>query len=231
MQKFVIEVRESMAMDASSADELGREKEETQPGLTRRRFTQGAIGAAALFAVGGAGRAFAGEVSLLRPPGGQDEDLLMGACIRCDRCRSACPTEVIDVATVSDGLLNARTPKMNFHLGACDTCDGEYKCIRACTTGALTLFDPEVNKIGMAVIDFDKCEAYGISAQCKYECVEVCPNEALEKLEDGRLSLDEDLCWGCGMCENVCPTNSYRAYSGSTARGVNIAHWEVESRG
>lgn len=211
--------------------ELDNNQESGETGVTRRQFALGVAGAAALFAVGGAGKAFAGETALLRPPGGQDEALFLGACIRCDRCRSACPTKAISVATLSDGLLNARTPKLDFTLGACDTCNGEYRCIRACTTGALTSFDPETEKLGMAVIDFEKCAAYGVSARCKYQCVDVCPNQALVKLDDGRLSLDEDLCWGCGICENVCPTNSYRVYSGSTKRGINVVHREVLAHG
>ncbi len=39
-------------------------------------------------------------------------------------------------------------------------------------------------------------------------CVEVCPNEALTKREDGPVVLDEDLCDGCQTCIEACPYNS-----------------------
>ena len=82
-----------------------------QPAFGRRTFVVGAVGVAALFAVGGVGKAVAGERALLRPPGAQDDQRLLGACIKCDRCRSVCPENVIDVAHLEDGLVNARTPE------------------------------------------------------------------------------------------------------------------------
>ena len=38
-------------------------------------------------------------------------------------------------------------------------------------------------------------------------CVEVCPNDALVKREDGPVVLHEDLCDGCQACNNACPYN------------------------
>lgn len=202
-----------------------RDKGFAMPLMTRRRFAEGVAGVALLVAFGATGRAFAGEASLMRPPGGQSAELLYGACIRCDRCRSACPQGVIDVATIEDGLIEMRTPKMNFHLGYCDECGGEYRCVEACTAGALRPFDKAVDRIGIAVIDFDRCETYGISARCKAECVSACPEQALSLNESGRLVINDALCWGCGACEYVCPSNSYRVYDGSTERGINIQVW------
>ena len=45
--------------------------------------------------------------------------------------------------------------------------------------------------------------------------------------EEGRLVLDESLCWGCGACEYFCVSDSYQAYSGSARRGINIVKAEV----
>lgn len=195
-------------------------------GITRRSLLEGCLGAAAIVAVGGMGIAFAGNQEILRPPGGQDENELVGACIRCDRCRSICPTNAIDVATVEDGVADMRTPKMNFRIGYCDSCDGRYRCFDVCPTQALGSFDKTVQKIGMAVIDYGQCVAFGISGRCNGKCIDYCPEQALSFDENNRLVLDEDLCWGCGICEYICPSNAYGAYSGSSKRGINIELWK-----
>lgn len=194
--------------------------------LTRRGLVQGAVGATALVALGGASRAFGLPTDALRPPGAQDDERFWGSCIRCDRCRGVCPTRAIGVAKLEDGVTAARAPKMEFRLGYCDTCDGAYHCIASCPTGALKSFDPSVDKLGMAVIDQGKCETYGLSASCDTECIDVCSAEALSLDDGGRLIVDEGACWGCGACEYVCPANAYRAYDGSTGRGINIEPWK-----
>ena len=196
------------------------------PGLTRRNLLLGVGGAAVLVALGGAGVAWGASEDLMHPPGGGDDDHFYAACIRCDRCGNICPTHAIGVAKLESGLLSVRTPKMEFRHGYCDACDGDYRCIAACPTGALRSFDPSTDKIGTAVIDEDKCETYGVSASCGRVCIEACPAEALLEDEVGRVYVDEDACWGCGACEYVCPTNAYRTYDGSTLRGVNVVAWK-----
>lgn len=190
--------------------------------VTRRTVVEGAGVAVALLVFGGATRAIAGEAPQLRPPGGQDEALFQGACIRCDRCRAVCPTKAIGVGTLDSGLINVRTPVMDFRSGYCDMCDGAFKCIEACPTGALTAFDALADKIGIAVVDTEECQLYGVSAKCNAPCIEACAYEALRLDENGRLAVNEEKCNGCGACEYVCPTNAYRTYSGSGKRGINI---------
>ena len=96
--------------------------------ISRREVVTGGVAVAALLALGGTGVALAGERQLLRPPGRPERGAFMGACIKCDRCRSACPHGAIDVAHLEDGIVNARTPKMNFRKGFCDFClpDGAH---------------------------------------------------------------------------------------------------------
>ena len=98
-------------------------------------------------------RGLCGEGELLRPPGGQDERALAAACLKCDRCRSACPTGAVAVASVGDGFLRARTPVLDFHKGYCDFCG---KCIEVCPTGALRSFDETAEKLGVAVVQKDR---------------------------------------------------------------------------
>ncbi len=192
------------------------------PTLSRRAVVGGVVGVASMFAVGGGVKAFAGDRDFLRPPGGQDYDHFVGACIKCDRCRSICDRGAIAVCTTGDGLLHARMPKMNYREGYCDTCDGEYRCIATCPTQALTSFDAEADKIGLAVIDTDECLTYSTSGHCDARCTNACAWDALYLNESGRLEIIEDRCNGCGACEYVCPSSTYGYYSNSNLRGINV---------
>lgn len=198
------------------------DKETKEPTLSRRSVVVGSAGIAAMLLLGAGTKAFAGEKDFLRPPGGQDYNGLFSACIRCDRCRSACDRNVISVCGDSEGIVNMRLPKLDFRRGFCDLCGGEFKCIEACPTGALTSFDAHSQKIGMAVVDTNECLTYHISGQCDARCIEACDAEALWLDDDGRLRIDESKCYGCGACEYVCPSNAYASYSGTGLRGINI---------
>lgn len=195
--------------------------------ITRRELLGGVVGAAALMVVGAGGKYAYGasETSLLRPPGGQDEAHFIATCIRCDRCVTVCPTEVIAIANLDDGFVNARTPYMNFRQGSCTFCDGEYRCIANCPTLALKPFDYETDKIGLAVVDSDLCISFAAVGGCRI-CVDECPYEALSLDENSRPVVDASLCNGCGICETKCPSSVYRKYSKSGKRGINI---EIDS--
>ncbi len=126
---------------------------------------------------------------------------------------------------LTPGIIGARLPIMDFREGYCDMCDGAFRCIAACPTGALTDFDPYVDKIGMAVVDEAECQLYGISGTCNAPCIDACEWDALSLDENGRLVVDEKRCNGCGACEYVCPTSAYRNYDASNKRGINVEVW------
>jgi len=182
----------------------------------RRQFLKiaGGIGAVLL------GLGVTGNVQhksrLLRPPGGQDEFRFFSCCIRCDRCRSICPTKVIGLAHVRDGIMNARTPILEFHQGSCDFCG---KCVDVCPTGALQSFDEKHVKIGVAEIQQDNCLAYD-SRGCRL-CVDACPYEAIS-LSGGYPIVDKEKCNGCGKCEQVCPALVLHGFSGKRIRGIKV---------
>ena len=196
------------------------------PTMTRKGFLI-ASGAslAVLFGLGALGAEEAHAVEHLRPPGGQDGTTLLGACIKCDRCRSACPQNVIDVGHLEDGIANARTPILDFTKGYCDFCEGhaEYRCVQSCPTGALLAgFDPEVNALGIARVNTDECLLYRSgSGSCSKQCIGACAYSAIE-LVDGELLVDESQCNGCGACEFFCPSTSYGSFTGTMRRGISV---------
>ena len=155
--------------------------------------------------------------TLLRPPGGQNEEDFIAQCLKCDRCRSACPTSVIGLADLSDSVLDARTPVMKFHLGYCDFCN---RCVEVCPTQALRPFDQNTVKIGLATIRKDICIAWN-SSGCTV-CEEECSYQAISLDEEKRPVVDPVKCNGCGICENVCPALALKSYIGGKVRGIEV---------
>ncbi|MGN0038160.1 MAG: 4Fe-4S dicluster domain-containing protein [Coriobacteriales bacterium] len=185
--------------------------------MSRRTMIKAGAVACGLIALGGAGKAFAGDGSLLRPPGGQDEDRFLGACIGCDRCRSVCPLGCIITGQLEDGLINVRKPLLDYNRSGCDFCG---KCIEVCPTAALTPFDYRTQAVGVAAIDPERCLAFENGA-CRV-CVDKCPYGALSLSASGQPVLDETRCNGCGICQKACPSNTYRSYAGGQHRAIRV---------
>lgn len=185
--------------------------------ISRRTFLYSAGALAGLFAVGGVAAATPKNSSLLRPPGGQDEAAFLAACLRCDKCRSICPENCISICTLEQGLVNYRTPRIDFHKGQCTFCD---ECINVCPTKALDSFNEETNKIGVAVVDTEQCIAYHLGG-CQV-CADNCTYDAISMTSSGKPVVNEQLCNGCGRCEYACPSASLGAYQGSKLRGINV---------
>lgn len=192
--------------------------------ISRRDFVVGAASVVALCAVGGVAYASSPEDQLLRPPGGQDDSKFLASCVRCDRCRSVCPTNCIDFSHLEDGLANMRAPKLNYHLGYCIFCG---KCADVCPTGILSYLDPAVDKIGTAVVLPSQCVAFRSPGSCS-RCVEVCPYGAVS-LQGQVPVVDSNLCNGCGQCVYECPALIYTSSEATDKRGIEVyAESDVE---
>ena len=185
----------------------GVKKDQTYLGMTRRTFSLAVGGGLAMLGLGGL--KFVGTNPVIRPPGGKDEDHLVSACIRCQRCYEICPHNVIRPSHIEDGILTMRTPTFDFSHGFCDWCEehnnGEPLCVKACPTEALKLpvgATAEETIIGKAIIKEDWCLAYKLIG-CRF-CYDACPYEAMDIDEHGRPYVIDDKCNGCGACESVC---------------------------
>lgn len=199
--------------------------------LSRRTLCAGAVGAASMLAVGTL--KLVPSSPHVRPPGGQDEDALIGACIRCQRCVEACPKGAIAAQHVEEGVLTVRTPVASFDRGWCDFCEeengGDPLCVRHCPTGALSLRAVASGGVplsqslvlGKAVIVREWCLGYRLTG-CRY-CYDVCPYGAIELDDTGRPYVIAEACNGCGACQSVCVSMQEGSLSeGATSRAIVV---------
>jgi ferredoxin len=155
---------------------------------------------------------------LIRPPGAENE-VLLSTCIRCGECSTVCPTNAIQMSVLEGGPEGFWTPVVVPRIGYCD-----YSC-RACgqvcpvdALPTLTLEEKRQQVIGKAEIDQDRCLPWAENTEC-IVCEEMCPipDKAIElEIVDIQTATGEwkviqrpkviqQLCIGCGICENKCP--------------------------
>lgn len=204
-------------------------EEHAVPVVSRRTWCMGAASVAALFGLGAL--RFAPEMTLVRPPGGLDEDNLVSKCIHCSKCVESCPRRVIALSHLEDGVLALRTPYMRFNEDYCDGCaqanGGVPLCVKNCPTGALQNVQMDMTGqvfIGVARID-DTCLARR-EAMCRW-CYDACPYEAMGLDSIGRPFVIEDLCNGCGACEAACVSlTAGSKVPGATKRAITVQTYE-----
>jgi ferredoxin len=156
---------------------------------------------------------------LIRPPGAQPEKEFLRRCVKCGECMKVCITNGLQPAFLEAGMEGIWTPILVPAIGYC-----EYRCTlcgQVCPTGAirkLTLEEKEKVKIGLAMIDKNRCLPYAHATPC-IVCEEVCPTSKKaiwfekvtvftrkgKKFEVKQPHVDLNLCVGCGICEMKCP--------------------------
>ncbi|KMP10495.1 hypothetical protein UZ36_07435 [Candidatus Nitromaritima sp. SCGC AAA799-C22] len=148
---------------------------------------------------------FTKRVPLIRPPGASTERRFLQDCTRCDKCIHACPKDAIVKAPKKFGFLVMGTPYIDPKKNPCVMCD-DLPCISACPDGALLPVESPANvKMGYAILDKKKCQAYG-AAFCQ-QCVIDCPIPgAITQDKDNQPVFHKKICTGCGVCVSSCGT-------------------------
>ena len=155
----------------------------------------------------------------LRPPGVRVEAEFLEKCVRCGECMKVCLRSALYPAFFQGGIEGLYTPLLIPRLGYC-----EYNCTlcgQVCPTGAIPELPPERKKlevIGRAVFDKNHCIPFARRMDC-IVCEEHCPipqkairSETLTMTDFAGAQVKvrlpyvvDELCNGCGICENVCP--------------------------
>lgn len=194
------------------------------PLLPQRRALLGGMATGLLLAVPVRSRSRQRE-SLLRPPGVRDENEFLEKCVRCGECMKVCLKNALYPATWQSGIEGFYTPVVIPRLGYC-----EYNCTlcgQVCPTAAipdLTVENKRLEVLGKAVFDKNHCLPFAKRIDC-IVCEEHCPipDKAIRSREVKVLGPDgvwllvkepyvvEEICNGCGICENVCPLETKAA--------------------
>jgi ferredoxin-type protein NapG len=143
------------------------------------------------------------RVPLIRPPGALSEKDFLNACTRCDKCIHACPKDAIKKVPKKMGFFIMGTPYIEPLKNPCVMCDG-LPCISACPDGALAPLDrPADVKMGYAILDKHRCQAYG-DTFCQ-QCVIDCPIPgAITQNQENQPTIHKNICTGCGVCAHSC---------------------------
>lgn len=164
------------------------------------------------------------------PPGAVSLKNIAQHCTGCQLCVSECPNGVL---RPSSNLLNLMQPVVSYERGYCrPECT---RCSDVCPTGAIKPFARNheeakamkaSTKIGRAVWVKENCLPYAENIHCG-NCARHCPSGAITMVpsdpENPRSQkipvINDELCIGCGACENLCPA---RPFSAIYVEGIEV---------
>ncbi|NDV70147.1 4Fe-4S binding protein [Dysgonomonas sp. 25] len=150
------------------------------------------------------------------PPGALSAKNMKDHCTACQLCVSACPNNIL---VPSSKLETFMQPEITYEEGYCrPEC---VECSQVCPTSAIkpiTAADKSALSIGIAVWIKDNCVVNRDEIQCT-NCERHCPTGAITLIKrdpDNEKSLkipviNNELCIGCGACENLCPARPFSA--------------------
>jgi MauM/NapG family ferredoxin protein len=156
--------------------------------------------------------------NVLRPPGAIGEQAFLERCIRCSRCVDACTAGAIKIAGPDEPHIARGTPFIDAFETGCVLC---LECTKTCPTDALEpLEDKSEVKVGLAVVDTERCVSHNGSGVCG-ACHTVCPfrNFAITQGIRNQPTVHEDACVGCGLCEEACIVDGVKAIRVFSDRG------------
>jgi MauM/NapG family ferredoxin protein len=156
---------------------------------------------------------------LIRPPGALKEEDFINTCVRCGQCMKVCPTNALHPLLFEYGFDPAFSPVLIPRIGYCEkNCN---QCSEVCPSGAIrkiTRKEKEKIIIGTAYIIKDLCLPWSEQKECLV-CEEMCPTSKKAIIFKDEYQINkhgkrvrvklpivlENLCIGCGICENKCP--------------------------
>lgn len=139
------------------------------------------------------------SIPVFRPPGAIVEQAFLKDCTRCGDCIKACPHDaIIQAPDRMRGV--AGTPILDPDSQPCLMC-ADFPCIAACEPDVLSETLPKM--MGTARVTEHLCLAHH-GTPCTV-CSEHCPVKDAIAVSDGKPTIREDVCTGCGVCRHVCP--------------------------
>ena len=147
----------------------------------------------------------------ITPPGSKSVKDFYRHCIACQLCVVECPNNVLRPSSNPERLMQ---PEMGYENGFCrPECT---RCSEVCPAGAIEKITREEKTqyhIGTAQVDLQACISATGKTHCG-KCASKCPVGAIHMVEkDGfrAPAVNEEVCIGCGACEQYCPVRPISA--------------------